>query len=51
VYTRYGWPDGIKKDEGEKVRAELLELEKGSDAEVRRLMDQNNPDAALFDSD
>ncbi|TGJ83731.1 hypothetical protein E0Z10_g5021 [Xylaria hypoxylon] len=51
VYVRYGWPDDFKKDDGERLRAELLGLEREMDVEVKRLMDLNNPDAALFDSD
>ncbi len=51
VYIRYGWPDDFTKDDAERIRNELLELEGEKDAEVKRLMDESNPDAALFDSD
>ncbi|KAI2464657.1 hypothetical protein F4781DRAFT_59856 [Annulohypoxylon bovei var. microspora] len=46
TYLRYGWPDHFDKD---RCRVELLELERTKDAEDRRLMDEANPDAALFD--
>ncbi|KAI0869833.1 hypothetical protein GGS24DRAFT_137694 [Hypoxylon argillaceum] len=46
VYIRHGWPGCFDK---ERCRAELLELERAKDALERRLMDEMNPDAELFD--
>ncbi|KAI0432397.1 hypothetical protein F5Y09DRAFT_149316 [Xylaria sp. FL1042] len=46
AYIRHGWPDCFDK---ERCRAELLVLEKAKDAEDRRIMDENNPDAASFE--
>ncbi|KAI1109679.1 hypothetical protein F5Y14DRAFT_394239 [Nemania sp. NC0429] len=46
AYIRHGWPDHFDKG---RCRAELLELEKAKDADEKRLMDEKNPDAALFD--
>ncbi|KAI8946202.1 hypothetical protein F4801DRAFT_77634 [Xylaria longipes] len=46
AYIRHGWPDHFDK---ERCRIELLDLERAKDAEEKRLMDENNPDAALFD--
>ncbi|KAI1141795.1 hypothetical protein F5Y05DRAFT_273875 [Hypoxylon sp. FL0543] len=46
TYIRHGWPDNFDK---ERCRVELLKLEKMKWAEDRRLMDEANPDAALFD--
>ncbi|KAI0798291.1 hypothetical protein GGR55DRAFT_684788 [Xylaria sp. FL0064] len=46
AYIRHGWPNRFDK---ERCRAELLVLEKAKDAEDRRIMDENNPDAALFE--
>lgn len=42
MHLQHGWPDRFDK---EQCRAELLELEKRKDAEDRRLMDEENPDA------
>ncbi|KAI0976970.1 hypothetical protein F4678DRAFT_130148 [Xylaria arbuscula] len=46
VYIRHGWPDHFDKG---RCRGELLRLEKAKDVEERRIMDENNPDAELFD--
>ncbi|KAI1734036.1 hypothetical protein F4680DRAFT_454317 [Xylaria scruposa] len=49
VYIRYGWPADFKTEDRERLRAELLALEQERWAEDKRIMNQNNPDAALFD--
>ncbi|KAI0192117.1 hypothetical protein EV127DRAFT_427474 [Xylaria flabelliformis] len=46
VYIRHGWPGRFDK---KRCRVELLELEREKDSEERRLMDEMNPDAELFD--
>lgn len=45
MYLRHGWPDYFDK---ERCRSELLQLEKRKDVDDRRLMDEVNLDAALF---
>ncbi|KAJ3578483.1 hypothetical protein NPX13_g2084 [Xylaria arbuscula] len=51
VYVLYGWPDNFKKDDKKQLKADLLKLEEEHWAETKRIMDQHNPDAALFDSE
>ncbi|KAI0149470.1 hypothetical protein GGR57DRAFT_504651 [Xylariaceae sp. FL1272] len=52
VYSRYGWPVAtLSETDADKLKNELMGLERAKDAEQRRRMDEMNPDAALFDSD
>ncbi|KAI1298569.1 hypothetical protein F5Y03DRAFT_269091 [Xylaria venustula] len=46
VYVHHGWPGRFDK---ERCRDELLQVEKAKDVEQRRIMDEMNPDAELFD--
>ncbi|KAI0016286.1 hypothetical protein F4780DRAFT_783341 [Xylariomycetidae sp. FL0641] len=46
TYLRHGW---LGQFDQSGCRAELLDLERQKDAEERKLMDEANPDKALFD--
>lgn len=45
-FLRHGWPDAFDKAA---CRIEVMELERQVQAEERRFLDSNNPDAAFFD--
>lgn len=45
-FLRHGWPDHFDK---EACRAKVIELERQAGATEKRLLDEVNPDAALFD--